>query len=187
MALIDYAQAPALCLKARGAGSQVLNLGTELAGAGTAQLTWTYWLSAGVLAAGSGIVLVVWEVISPEHFPLDEYLRGVFSSGWMVEAEAFVVNERQPVDTVLATIGEARHDYVRAIEEEVRDGLLQEGERIAKQRAGRNDRFARALRGELNTPLGEAMRRGSEDAARAVARRHKADDESDPEIKGGAS
>jgi hypothetical protein len=135
VALVDCAQAPVLCLKARGAGYEVLNLGTELAGAGHGQLTWSYWLSAGACAASSGIVLVVWEVISPENFPLDDYVRGIFASGTMVGVDAFVVSERHPLDMVLAEIGEARHDYVRAVEDGVSDGLHREGERIAKQRA----------------------------------------------------
>jgi hypothetical protein len=137
VALNDYWQAPALCLKVRGAGSRVLEVGAELAGAGVAQLTWTYWVStyAAAHTAGVGLVLVVWEVISPEGFPLDDYVRGIFASGTMVGVDAFVVSERHPLDMVLAEIGEAHHDYVRAIQDEVRDGLRAEGERIAKQRA----------------------------------------------------
>ena len=130
--------APVLCLKARGAGSEVLSLGTELAGAGSAQLTWSYWLSGGACAASAGIVLVVWEVISPEHFPLDDYVRGVFTSGTMVGVDAFVVSQHYPLDMILAEIGEARHDYARLIEDEVRNGLHREGERIA-QRADRDE------------------------------------------------
>lgn len=130
MPIESFWQAPALSLKVRQAGGQVLDV---IDGGEPVRLNWSLWFS-GRSVSQVGLLLVLYEIQLPRTPDLLPY--AVEAWGGVEWADVYVVTEARPFDMALRQFAVCREEFAVEVTETFRIALQVERERILAAQKG---------------------------------------------------
>lgn len=130
MSLEDFWSVPALCLKVRQAGGQILNV---IPDGEPVRLVWTLWFS-GRSVSEVGLLLALFELQLPRTPDLLPY--AVEAWGGIEWAEAWMVTESRPFDLAARRFSNHRDELAQEVTQTFRVALQTEAERIRAMAEG---------------------------------------------------